>query len=50
MRARGYYNESQPLVGMVLTKIEAANYDVLSYRTALSAAEISWIVVRAALR
>ncbi len=67
-RARGYYKESQPLLGMVhkrsrsslwalieiysrlLGKIEAANYDVLSRRIALSAAEKSWVVVRAALR
>jgi phytoene synthase len=34
----------------LLTKIEAANYDVLSRRIALSTLEKSWIVVRAALR
>ena len=34
----------------LLAKIEAANYDVLSRRIALSAAEKSWVVVRAALR
>jgi phytoene synthase len=67
-RARGYYRESQPLLGMVhkrsrpslwalieiysrlLSKIEAADYDVLSRRIALSAAEKSWVVVRALLR
>jgi phytoene synthase len=67
-RARAYYRESQPLLGMVhkrsrpslwalieiysrlLARIEAANYDVLSRRIALSAVEKSWIVVRAALR
>jgi phytoene synthase len=34
----------------LLGKIEAADYDVLSRRIALSAAEKSWIVVQAALR
>jgi phytoene synthase len=64
-RARAYYAESRPLLGMVdpksrrslwalieiysrlLAKIEAANYDVLSRRIALSALEKSTIVVRA---
>jgi 15-cis-phytoene synthase len=67
-RARGYYRESQPLLGMVhkrsrsslwalieiysrlLAKIEAADYDVLSRRIALSAVKKSWIVIQAVLR
>jgi phytoene synthase len=64
-RARQYYKESQPLLGLVdhrsraslaalisiysrlLDRIERSNYDVFARRISLSAAEKSWIVVKA---
>ncbi|MBZ5582237.1 MAG: presqualene diphosphate synthase HpnD [Acidobacteriia bacterium] len=67
-RARAYYEESRPLLGMVhrrsrrslwalveiysrvLQRIELKNYDVFSERVRLSAAEKSWIVLRALAR
>jgi phytoene synthase len=67
-RARSYYEESAPLIGMVhrrsrgslwalitiysrlLEKIRKANYDVLTRRIRLSAAQKSWIVLQAMVR
>jgi phytoene synthase len=67
-RARSYYRESAPLLGMIesesrpslwalvriysrlLERIMESHYDVLVRRISLSAAEKSWIVLRAALR
>jgi len=67
-RARRYYTESRPLLGLIhkksrsslwalieiysrlLDRIEAANFDVLSQRVRLSAAEKAGIVIQAFLR
>jgi len=67
-RARQYYKEARPLVGLVdrrnraslaaliaiysrlLDRIERSNYDVFARRISLSAAEKSWIVLKALLR
>ncbi|HVN04003.1 MAG TPA: squalene/phytoene synthase family protein [Bryobacteraceae bacterium] len=64
-RAREYYHESRPLLGLVhksgraslgalisiysglLDRIERSNYDVFTRRVSLTAAQKSWIVLRA---